>query len=161
MSDDISRQTLLNAYKASWYAEHMKELPTAEPEKRTEERAETHACDSISRQAAITQLSHNKNKGDDEWELAVESDIQTIWKLPSIQPETHWIPVTERLPEPRESVIISVNSKYGNWVGEGCYWETTENHVIWKGYRWNATYWDDEIIACMPLPEPYKGGETT
>ena len=42
--------------------------------------------DLIDRQAAITQLSHNKNKGDDEWELAVESDIQTIWKLPSAQP---------------------------------------------------------------------------
>ena len=43
--------------------------------------------DLISRQAAITQLSHNKNKGDDEWELAVENDIQTIWKLPSARPE--------------------------------------------------------------------------
>lgn len=43
--------------------------------------------DCISRQAAITQLSHNKNKGDDEWELAVENDIQTIWKLPSAKPE--------------------------------------------------------------------------
>lgn len=43
--------------------------------------------DLIDRQAAITQLSHNKNKGDDEWELAVESDIQTIWKLPSAQHE--------------------------------------------------------------------------
>ena len=43
--------------------------------------------DLIDRQAAIIQLSHNKNKGDDEWELAVESDIQTIWKLPSAQPD--------------------------------------------------------------------------
>ncbi len=43
--------------------------------------------DLINRQAAITQLSHNKNKGDDEWELAVDNDIQTIWKLPSAQPE--------------------------------------------------------------------------
>ena len=71
--------------------------------------------------------------------------------------EPHWIPVKERLPKPRESVVISVNGKYGDWIGEGCYWETTENHVIWKGYRWNATYWDDEIIAWMPLPKPYKG----
>ena len=80
-----------------------------------------------------------------------------IDEQPTIHPEPHWIPVTERLPKPRESVIISVNGKYGDWIGEGCYWETTENHVIWKGYRWNATYWDDEIIAWMPLPEPYKG----
>ncbi len=43
--------------------------------------------DLISRQATIIQLSHNKNKGDDEWELAVDNDIQTIWQLPSAQPE--------------------------------------------------------------------------
>ena len=48
--------------------------------------------DCISRQAAITQLSHNKNKGDDEWELAVENDIQTVWQLPPIQPKKgKWI----------------------------------------------------------------------
>lgn len=46
----------------------------------------------ISRQQAITQLSHNKNKGDDEWKLAVENDIQTIWKLPPAEPNiTHII----------------------------------------------------------------------
>ena len=69
---------------------------------------------------------------------------------------TGWIPVSERLPRARESVLLAVNHKYGNWVGEGCYWETTDNHIIWKGYRWNATYWDDEIIAWMPLPKPYR-----
>ena len=48
--------------------------------------------DLISRQAAIIQLSHNKNKGDDEWELAVENDIQTIWKVPPAQPKKgKWI----------------------------------------------------------------------
>ena len=82
---------------------------------------------------------------------AIQKVIETISELDE-SPEPHWIPVTEKLPKQRESVIISVNAKYGNWVGEGCYWETTENHVIWKGYRWNATYWDDEIIAWMPLP---------
>ena len=82
--------------------------------------------------------------------------IIDVQHAPTIEIEPNWIPVTERLPKPRESVIISVNGKYGDWIGEGCYWETTEDHVIWKGYRWNATYWDDEIIAWMPLPEPYQ-----
>lgn len=67
-------------------------------------------------------------------------------------PPSQWIPVTERLPEARRSVILSTK----NWTGEGCYWKTTEHHVIWKAYRWNATYWDDEVLAWMPLPEPYK-----
>ena len=43
--------------------------------------------DLIDRRVAITQLSHNKNKGDEEWKLAVENDIRTIWKLPPAQPE--------------------------------------------------------------------------
>ena len=78
-------------------------------------------------------------------------DSDTIKAMPS-----DWIPVSERLPEARESVILSTKE----CTGEGCYWETTKHHVIWKGYRWNATYWDDEVIAWMPLPEPYrKDGE--
>lgn len=38
--------------------------------------------DYINRNKAIIQLSHNKYRGDDEWELAVESDIAIIKKLP-------------------------------------------------------------------------------
>lgn len=40
----------------------------------------------ISRQAAILQLSHNKC-GNDENDIAVQHDIETIRKLPSAQPE--------------------------------------------------------------------------
>lgn len=67
-----------------------------------------------------------------------------------------WIPASEKLPSERQSVILSTKE----WTGEGCYWETTKHHVIWKGYKWNATYWDDEVIAWMPLPMPYRGGGT-
>jgi len=76
---------------------------------------------------------------------------------PEVRPEQRWIPCSERLPEARQSVILSTE----NWTGEGCYWETTEYHVIWKGYRWKATYWDDEVIAWMPLPEPYRAERRT
>lgn len=72
------------------------------------------------------------------------------------EPVMRWIPCSERLPVARRSVVLSTK----DWTGEGCYWETTEYHVIWKGYRWNATFWDDEVIAWMPLPEPYEGEQT-
>ena len=81
--------------------------------------------------------------------------LELIGKQPTIEPRPRWIPVSERLPTARQSVILSTK----DWTGEGCYWETTEHHVIWKGYRWNATYWDDEVIAWCPLPEPYKEEE--
>lgn len=75
---------------------------------------------------------------------------------PAIEPKRgRWILCSERMPSVRQSVILSTKE----WTGEGCYWETTEHHVIWKGYRWNATYWDDEVIAWMPLPKPWKEGE--
>ena len=32
----------------------------------------------IRREDAVMQLSHNKRRGDDEWELAVESDMEII-----------------------------------------------------------------------------------
>lgn len=67
--------------------------------------------------------------------------------------QEEWIPVSKRMPKVRHNVILSTK----DWSSEGCYWETTEHHVIWKGYRWNATYWDDEVIAWKPLPEPYRG----
>ena len=43
--------------------------------------------DLIDRQAAIVQLSHNKT-GDDDCDVVVQNDIETIKVLPSAQPET-------------------------------------------------------------------------
>lgn len=94
--------------------------------------------DCISRQVAITQLSHNKNKGDDEWELAVQNDIQTIWKLPAAQPR--WIPVTERLPD-NELVIVQ--------YGDGDF----------DLLQFPTAYRREDIVAWLPLPKPYKEDE--
>lgn len=41
----------------------------------------------ISREEAIIQLSHNKQRGDEEWELAVESDMEIIKTLSPAQSE--------------------------------------------------------------------------
>ena len=49
-------------------------------EERTEERMETHACDLISRQAAIDALTH-------KWNGMVTSVFDVINSLPSAQPE--------------------------------------------------------------------------
>ena len=71
------------------------------------------------------------------------------------QPEPHWIPCSERLPEEERKVyLVTYKTLHGrryvrdlqtNYVGE------TPRYVGWskkvKG----------EVIAWMPLPEPYKG----
>lgn len=49
--------------------------------------------DCINRQAAIIQLSHNKT-GDDDCDVIIQKDIDTVKSLPSVtpQPKTgHWI----------------------------------------------------------------------
>ena len=98
--------------------------------------------DCISRQVAITQLSHNKNKGDDEWELAVQNDIQTIWKLPAAQPEPPWIPITERLPE-EPGVYTVTNNDY----------EVVR--YTFSGSDTSREYWERCVKAWLPLPKPY------
>lgn len=60
-------------------------LPSAQPKERTEERMETHACDCISRQAALNAC---KNPEDGENAYAFGDDIQKrIKALPAAQPE--------------------------------------------------------------------------
>lgn len=69
--------------------------PSAQPEKRTEERTETHACDLISRQAAIDHLKKrlyetalNNNTEHPYYEEIADNRVD-IWlnELPSAQPE--------------------------------------------------------------------------
>ena len=64
----------------------IKELP---PEKRTEERTETHACDCISRQAAIDALSHMMDTDGfrDGWAVSRANVDCMLRYLPSVEPE--------------------------------------------------------------------------
>lgn len=126
--------------------------------------------DTISRQAAIDVLSFEKemlNRVLDDmdvvgaerekysWGLGlVESYIADMKDLPSTQPEPKWIPVTERLPKPNETVgrVLKhylVQNIYGDMlVG------------IWDGVNWQMSYSSemiDDAVAWMPLPECYRG----
>lgn len=61
--------------------------------------------------------------------------------------QSQWIPCEERLPEYGKEVIICLQDG-GISVG----WST--------GYSWYADYSDTEVfnvVAWMPLPEPWKG----
>ena len=63
------------------------DLPSAQPEKRTEERTKTHACDLISRQAAIDGKTSVQRTN----EVEIYSDdvvsVKYLENLPSAQPE--------------------------------------------------------------------------
>lgn len=113
MSDLISRQAAIDALRTCYDTEtvtmsngdeyinyedavgEIEQLPSVQPEERTEKRMETHACDLISRQAAIDALNEYfarigrlKRRGLNEGEKAISLDTVGIIKtLPSVQPE--------------------------------------------------------------------------
>lgn len=66
-----------------------------------------------------------------------------------------WIPVTERLPEVDQPVMIFA---FGKSVGEGVYRGHDGFHHVWKMYTSSGTYWDDEVTHWQPLPQPPKEG---
>ena len=80
--------------------------------------------------------------------------MDRIKALPSADAE--WIPCSERLPSEYEYVIVSVLDDHGDTP-----WEYTT--VAWLC---NGVWISDNDILCgtavawMPLPTPYKGGDT-
>lgn len=66
--------------------------------------------------------------------------------------ENGWIPASERLPEKCEDVLTSVKftgclGRYGTFKKIG--------HIDYYG-KWSGDCIGGEVIAWMPLPEPYK-----
>lgn len=108
--------------------------------------------DAISRQAiteylqrivAATDANSQYNKG---FVDGVEFCITNISTLPPVtpQPKTDWIPVSERLPEKYSYTLWCASS--------GCVRSDYFNGEFWE----DAKKYCYEVIAWMPLPEPYR-----
>lgn len=85
--------------------------------------------------------------------------IQIVTDAPTVNPEPHWIPVTER-PDKSGDYLATLIDGAEKWV-EIIYWNET------FGGSWQAVIGDEEyystignVIAWMPLPEPFKGVTT-
>ena len=101
MDDLISRQAAIDVADRADYVglavedvkkvtdevvKELKQLPSSQPEKRTEERAKTHACDCISRQEAID-FFNELDKRSPHRVLRPEQARYILMRLPSAQPE--------------------------------------------------------------------------
>jgi len=117
----------------------LEELPRVQP-KTHEERTETHACDCISRQAAIDAVEKNA--------CNTQRIMDAVNNLPSAQPEPQWIPVSERLPSDGTWNIFTD----GKNISVERYKADAIDHFFPNG-RWFQL---EDVIAWMPLPEPYK-----
>ena len=105
----------------------------------------------------------------DEDEMKVLDNIlfrcwQMGWldKYDDTKKPTEWIPVSERLPDAEygEGDSVLCCTELGlmyilYWHGGNWCVPTGEPH-IWVNHK---TGWHDRVIAWMPLPTPYKGGE--
>ena len=79
--------------------------------------------------------------------------------IEAIHSEPHWIPCSERLPETTDAVLTTyiVNGdRSRRYVEESSYYGDDGSWSSpWDEYRDVGT--SIEVIAWMPMPEPYKG----
>ena len=116
--------------------------------------------DLIRRQDAINELSYCQtylfDSRDHDKKISLEDAEYTIERLPSAQ---QWIPCSERMPEcDYTDVLICVYDKR-----KGCEKDYYIISAYTSGKHWEPTLAVDmtdlDVVAWMPLPEPYKGDD--
>lgn len=93
-----------------------------------------------------------------------------LMALPSADAVQGWIPVEEQPPvfpclvcdangnQPSVplGIVTITDEEHGEWHIDGRLWDTK---IFFKGEWCSQTGYGNRIIAWMPLPDPYKGGE--
>jgi len=120
--------------------------------------------DLISRQAAIDAMCELMRHwfGCDSKD-EIREIKRELGKLPSVQPEQRWTPCSKRLPEEEYVLISKKPKKYfdgGRCVTIAIRMEDPRSRKVnWRDIGFGVIP-DDNVLAWMPSPEPYQGGET-
>ena len=95
--------------------------------------------------------------------IRVEDIARILNDMPTIEPEPHWIPCSERLPEVGTYVLISKKAlNFRSNLPNVC---TAHRSCDPRGGKeeWNDMLFgkldDGDVLAWMPLPEGYRGGQ--
>lgn len=121
--------------------------------------------DTISRQAAIDTLYGITSYKDT---IPLFSAVFNIEKLPSAQPEQRWIPCGEKLPEANGRYLVTRGLNACGSLWNRVY---IANYSDLMGLKKEKIWWNgnvgksdfvklDDVIAWMPLPEPYAERRT-
>ena len=110
--------------------------------------------DLIKRKAAIIALSHNK-VGDDDADVVIQHDIETIKALSSAQ---RWIPCSEHTPTQSGEYTTTVEDDEGNFTTSNNWRQDKQEWGFWTSDERFCEGWCrvKNVVAWMPLPKPYK-----
>jgi len=104
----------------------------------------------MTNEEAIKLIDDRMCFGRGKWSEHHRPVIDEYWQagemaIKALEVEPHWIPVTERLPEVSGCYLVSVKNDH----------ERRYSKTAWFGK--DAWFARQDVIAWMPLPEPYKG----
>ena len=108
--------------------------------------------DLISRQAAIDCMVLLQREDEETYGASIPEGFdgdraaEVLNRLPSAQ---QWIPCSERLPKDDETVIVTRDDGTVKIA-------TFEVGEIENGWQIGSWYTEDNVVAWMPLPEPYE-----
>lgn len=116
--------------------------------------------DLIRKKDAVSAISDLLINRFNEKVLPTWNDVyHAIDSIPSAEPERKWIPVTEALPEDNRQVLVYAQStnfalaKYDEMrESDGEYKKQWVTFDAWKPF-----YTIKNVLAWMPLPEPWRG----
>lgn len=112
----------------------------------------------------------NELEGSAEYTKGVTDAFNALFDLPTIEAEPRWIPCSERLPEEDTDVLICYRYKQDEGDTSNIKIDITSYGTVCLGGRaiqflkeWREPFaffhLNYEVIAWMPLPEPYKMNE--
>ena len=118
----------------------------------------TECEDCVSREAVLDAL-HVEGRPTKRFDYVIDVKCD-IMALPPVTPKQRWIPVSERLPEDTQPVLLTIRRMSRLYNHEPF---ITVGHISWNQTTWWCAHDGDcarneiEVLAWMPLPEPWKG----
>lgn len=119
----------------------------------------------MTNEEAIKRLKEVQAEFNENWVDygGINQAFEKAYKALEERPQGEWISASERLPEDMQRVLIWFEYyRYGDF---NCMYQTYGFGYVcdgkWSPFINGETGWQDyRVIAWMPLPEPYKEGDT-